>query len=95
LSDIISNKINELSNAISNSDLWDNISLRKTIFTEACPKQLLTLIGLDKVLERIPEAYGRAMFGCFLASKYVYTCGLSSTPEFAFFDFLQTYIKKK
>jgi len=66
----------------------------KTILSEACPKQLLNLIGLDKILERIPDSYGRALFGCFLASRYVYTCGLSSTPEFAFFDFLQTYIKK-
>jgi len=93
LSDIISNKINDLSLAISSSDLWTNSHLRRVILSEACPKQLLKLVSLDTVLQRIPEAYGRAMFGCFLASRYVYTCGLSSTPEFAFFDFLQHYMK--
>jgi len=95
LSDIVSNKINQLSGALSTSDLWDNIQLRHTVLSEACPKQLLNLLGLETIVARIPESYGRAMFGCYLASRYVYTCGLSSTPEFAFFDFLSTYLKKK
>jgi len=94
LSDVVSNKINDLSSAISTSDLWENTHLRNIVLSEACPKQLLSLLGLGTIVPRIPEAYGRAMFGCYLASRYVYNCGLSATPEFAFFDFLQTYLKK-
>ena len=67
LSDIVSNKINHLSSAISTSDLWNNSQLRKIILSEACPKQLLNLLGLETILSRIPESYGRAMFGCYLA----------------------------
>jgi len=93
LSDIISNKINELSTSISESDLWNNDSLKKKILSEAFPKELQKLVGLDTILTRVPENYLRAMFGTYLASNYVYQLGLSSTPEFSFFNFISSYIK--
>eukprot|EP01116_Phalansterium_solitarium_P022848 TRINITY_DN770_c0_g1_i1.p1 TRINITY_DN770_c0_g1~~TRINITY_DN770_c0_g1_i1.p1 ORF type:complete len:1067 (-),score=487.40 TRINITY_DN770_c0_g1_i1:382-3582(-) len=91
LSDQISNKINELSKAIETSDLWLNTELRRKVLAETCPRSLTNLLGLDKVLERVPENYLRAMFGCFLASRYVYKCGLAQIPEFAFYKFMGTY----
>eukprot|EP01119_Soliformovum_irregulare_P017228 TRINITY_DN507_c0_g1_i1.p1 TRINITY_DN507_c0_g1~~TRINITY_DN507_c0_g1_i1.p1 ORF type:complete len:1023 (-),score=385.85 TRINITY_DN507_c0_g1_i1:36-3032(-) len=94
LSDIISNKINSLSTSISNSDLWDNVELRKTVLTKSIPKTLTELLGMEILVSRIPEIYARAMFGCYLASRYVYTCGLTETPEFSFFNFLQVFMKQ-
>jgi len=93
LSDVISNKINELRTSLSNSDLWDNMQLRQTVLSSACPKKLLELVGMQKIMERIPENYARAMFGTYLASRYVYSCGLSMTPEFTFFNFINQYLR--
>ncbi|KYQ88330.1 NAD+ dependent glutamate dehydrogenase [Tieghemostelium lacteum] len=88
LSDLISNKINSLNDSIQTSSLWDNIELRKKILSSACPKNLLNLLGIDKIMERVPVPYLKAIFGSYLASRFVYECGLSS-PEFAFFTFIQ------
>jgi len=93
LSDIISNKINDLSSAISEAELWNNITLRKKVLSEACPKNLLKLVGLPAFMERVPENYLRAVFGTFLASRYVYGVGISLTPEFSFFNFIHEYLK--
>ncbi|EGG19619.1 NAD+ dependent glutamate dehydrogenase [Cavenderia fasciculata] len=88
LSDLISNKINHLNDAIQDSPLWDNQSLKKRIISEACPKVLLNLLGVDKIIERVPVPYVKAIFGSYLASRFVYECGLSNS-EFAFYTFIQ------
>jgi glutamate dehydrogenase len=93
LSDQLSNKINELSHAISNSNLWDNIQLRKKVFEAAVPQNLMKLLGFETMMQRVPLAYAKAMFGTYLASRYVYQCGLNSNPEFAFYNFLSEKTK--
>jgi len=93
LSDIISNKINGLSASISESDLWNNESLKRKVLEAAFPKKLQNLVGLDNMIKRVPENYLRALFGTFLGSHYVYSIGLSLTPEFSFFNFIHNYIK--
>lgn len=92
LSDQVSNKINELSLAIEKSDLWNNVELRRKVLVAACPKTLLDKFGLDSILSHVPENYARAMFGCYIASRYVYKCGLSTIPEFAFYNFMSDYV---
>lgn len=91
LSDELSKKINDLNDQIQISPLWDNEKLRTKILSEACPKTLLDRVGLEKIIQRVPETYMRAIFGSSLASKFVYECGIHS-PEFAFFTFVQKYI---
>ncbi|EGC37734.1 NAD+ dependent glutamate dehydrogenase [Dictyostelium purpureum] len=87
LTDLISNKINSLNDSIQTSPLWDNIELRRKIVSAACPKVLLNLLGVDKIMERVPVPYVKAIFGAYLASRFVYQYGLSS-PEFAFYSFI-------
>ncbi|EFA75301.1 NAD+ dependent glutamate dehydrogenase [Heterostelium album PN500] len=87
LSDLISDKINSLNDSIQDSPLWDNQDLKKKIISAACPPELLKLLGVDKIVERVPVPYVKAIFGSYLASRFVYECGLSS-PEFAFFTFI-------
>lgn len=91
LTEQLSQKINDLNDQIQASPLWDDMKLRKKVLSQACPKNLLALVGIDKLMERVPETYTRAIFGAYLASRFVYECGLSS-PEFAFFTFIQKYI---
>ena len=54
--------------------------------------KLQELVGLDTLLERLPEAYQQAVFGYYIASRYVYQYGMSG-EEFAFFEYM-TKIKE-
>ena len=56
LSDTVSNRINELSASLYESDLWNNLQLRKNVLEEAIPLTLQKLLGLDVIVQRIPEA---------------------------------------
>jgi glutamate dehydrogenase len=89
LSDLISTKITELSARIEDNDaLWANEALRSTVLSGAVPTTLAKLVGsADKVLKRLPDNYKRALFGSRLASRFIYSSGLS-TPEFAFFEYV-------
>jgi glutamate dehydrogenase len=90
LSDELSKKINDLNDHIQTSPLWDNVKLRNKILSDACPKTLLDFVGMEKILQRVPETYLRAIFGSSLASRFVYECGIRP-QEFAFFTFVQKY----
>jgi hypothetical protein len=43
--------------------------------------------------QRVPEVYTKAIFSAYLASRYVYKHGIAAN-EFAFFEFMQPYLKK-
>jgi len=88
LSDQLSLAITKLDEGLQNfKELWDNKTLRLQVFKEALPKTLQQKIGLDKILQRVPDNYLKAIFGSYLASRFVYEYG--ATPsQFAFFDFM-------
>ncbi|PLB35532.1 glutamate dehydrogenase (NAD(+)) [Aspergillus candidus] len=87
LSDKLSVAITKLDEELQNTELWDNVELRRSTLGSALPKLLLDKIGLDVILERVPENYLRAIFGSYLASRFVYEYG-SSPSQFSFFDFM-------
>jgi glutamate dehydrogenase len=91
LTDQVSDKINSLNDFIQKSSLWENKALRLAVLHHAIPNTLQELIGLEKVLERIPESYAQAIFGAYMASRYVYKFGLAAN-EMQFFEFLQPYL---
>jgi glutamate dehydrogenase len=72
LTDAVSEKINNLNRFVTASTLWDNKPLRDIVLVDAIPKKLLALKSLDDVLKRVPEAYTKAIFASYLASRYVY-----------------------
>jgi len=85
LSDTLSVAITKLDEELQNTELWHNEPLKRSVLRDALPKLLLDKIGLDSIMERVPENYLRAIFGSYLASRFVYEFG--STPsQFAFFD---------
>ena len=92
LSDELSLEIIKLDEELQKTALWDNISLRKTIMNEALPQTLLKQIGLDLILERVPVAYLKAIFGSYLASRFIYLNGIGAS-QFAFFDFMNQKLK--
>ncbi|KAI8138244.1 Glutamate/Leucine/Phenylalanine/Valine dehydrogenase-domain-containing protein [Fennellomyces sp. T-0311] len=88
LSDDLSTAIVQLQEQLQNTTLWDNPDLRRAVLERAFPKLLLDKLGLETLMERVPESYVRAIFGAYLASQFVYQHG--ATPDhFAFFEFMR------
>ncbi|KAK9447581.1 Glutamate/Leucine/Phenylalanine/Valine dehydrogenase-domain-containing protein [Limtongia smithiae] len=89
LSDDLSNKITDLQEELQKSSLWDDAAFRDGVLREALPELLLKTIGLEKILERVPVAYLQAIFGSYLAGRFVYEKGVNP-GQFAFFEFMVT-----
>lgn len=87
LSDLLSEKINSLSSKIAQSSLWDNVPLRQRVIAQHVPKPLVDLVGIDRIVERVPVAYLQAIFGSTLAAQFIYTRGLDA-GEFGFYEFM-------
>lgn len=91
----------ELSIAISKLDdelqcsgtLWSNELLRRVVLEQALPDMLIKQIGMDVLLQRIPEAYLRAVFASYIASRFIYKCGVQPS-QFAFFEFMSQYFEQ-
>lgn len=88
LTDEVSAKINQVTDAVRGSDLWNEPALRNKVITMACPPVLLERIGLERILERVPQSYLRAMFASTVASRFVYEYGLHAN-EIDFLNFVR------
>ena len=91
VTDEVSAKINHLNDEIRGSALWDNTALRHKVLDAAIPQTLIELLPLEKLLQRVPENYLRAMFSSYLASHYVYQEGLAAS-EVQFIEFLAPFL---
>lgn len=87
ISDKLSGAITQLDEELQHSELWDNEAIRRGVLANALPKLLQREIGLDKMIQRVPDSYLRAIFGSYLASRFIYRFG-SSPSQFAFYDFM-------
>lgn len=85
LSDKLSVAITDLDEKLQHSDLWANEKIRYAVLQDALPNLLLKKIGLETIISRVPDSYLRAIFGSYLASRFVYEFG-SQPSQFAFFD---------
>ena len=81
LSDELSRNINKLSTLLDKSELFENVELRKKVLLSYIPKSLSSEIGIDKLMQRIPLNYQKAIFCKELARQFVYTKGVDATPE--------------
>ncbi|KAF2773618.1 NAD-dependent glutamate dehydrogenase [Teratosphaeria nubilosa] len=93
LSDRLSLAITRMDEELQGTELWNNVELRRSVLSDALPKLLLNEIGLDKIMQRVPENYLRAIFGSFLASRFIYTMGISASPV-SFFAFMNSRMAK-
>jgi glutamate dehydrogenase len=90
LSDELSFAIVRLNEELRSTTLWDNVPLRRVVLEEAFPPVLLQKVGLDNLLKRVPESYVKAIFGSYLASRFVYKYG-TEPSQFAFFEFMNRF----
>lgn len=72
LTDLVSYAIVKLNEELQHNALWDNVALRDVVLADAFPKLLLEKLGIQKLMARVPEPYTRAIFGSYLASRFVY-----------------------
>jgi len=90
LTDVISEKINRIKDAVAASDLFANKALVKKVIAKGIPPTLVEKVGVDKILKRIPETYLKALFASRLAGAYVYKYGLDAN-EINFYEFLKEF----
>ncbi|TLD05031.1 uncharacterized protein PgNI_09472 [Pyricularia grisea] len=87
LSDKLSVAITTLDAELQHSELWENEKIRVSVLKDALPNLLLEKIGLENIIARVPDNYLRAIFGSYLASRFVYTYGTTSN-SFSFYNFM-------
>lgn len=93
LSDELSFAIVRLNEELRSTSLWDNVPLRREVLKDAFPPILLQKVGMDNLMKRVPESYVKAIFGSYLASRFVYKYGIEPS-QFAFFEFMAPYFSK-
>jgi len=90
LTDMISDKINQVTDAVYASRLFDNRTLFKKVVECCCPSSLISQVGFKTILKRVPASYLKAVFASHLASTYVYEYGLSAN-EIDFHSFVLSF----
>ena len=91
LTNMVSRKINDMTDAIFSSDLLANTKLKQKIVKEYTPKSLLDLVGIENILKRVPENYLNAIVSTKLATSFVYAYGLDSN-EIDFHIYLRNFV---
>jgi Glutamate/Leucine/Phenylalanine/Valine dehydrogenase len=101
ISDELSSTLNNLQAELERSDLYDDVPSRLGVMRRAIPKSLVDKIGLETLMERLPEPYQRALFSSWVASHFVssfcfflpfdrpwgcYTTQCAHTSEFSLAD---------
>lgn len=92
LSNQVSQKINDITDAVFGSDLPAMPKLREKVVADYTPEPLLELVGLEHILSRVPDNYLRAIVATRLATGFVYTYGLGSN-EIDFYSYLQSFLR--
>ena len=92
LSDTISEKINQIKDALNGSNLIEDKDLLKKTLECCIPPVLMKKVGVAKIIQRVPASYLRALFASRLAGRYVYEFGLNAN-EIHFYNFLQEFKK--
>ena len=73
------------------SELFEDKALIRKVIEVGCPPVLCGLLGIGRLIQRMPETYLRALFASRLAARYVYEHGLDAN-EIDFFNFLQRFM---
>jgi len=79
--------MNDLNDTVGSTDLYDNIALRKKVLSSHIPKCLIDKVGLDTIIERVPENYLRAIFSMNIAAQFIYQYGDVDSPYY-FYKFM-------
>jgi len=90
----LSVKINEMNDSLKDH-LRDHMApvekerLIRNVISRAVPPLLLEKLGVDGILRNVPANYVHALVGAWVASRFVYKCGIDASYEVSFFFFLR------
>jgi len=87
LTNMISKRINDITDSVYNSDLVKDEKFRETIIKKYTPKPLLDIVGIKNILKRVPENYLNAITATKVAIDFVYGYGLEA-DEIDFYKYL-------
>lgn len=79
ISDELSSTLNDLQAELEASDLFNDLPSRKGVIQKAIPRTLVDQVGLDTLLDRLPESYQRALFSSWVASHFIYKYGVNGS----------------
>jgi len=79
ISDELSLTLYNLQAELEGSDLYDDVPSRHGVMSRAIPKTLVDQVGLDTLLKRLPEAYQKALFSSWVASRFIYKYGVNAS----------------
>jgi len=94
----LSGKINQVQDSIEANftDVMteeERSQLERTVLAKAVPPSILKRIGVDGVIRRVPPNYVGAIVGAWVASRFVYRHGLTSS-EVSFFCFMRSLLSE-
>jgi glutamate dehydrogenase len=81
LSEAVSRRINEITDSIERSTLFAHDAVRRNSLRMHVPPSLVEKVGLEALMERLPESYQRAILARSVASSFVYSYGLEAGFE--------------
>ncbi len=87
LTNEVSNAINSIADQVRATHLPQNATLRRNLIERMVPATLLQKIGLETLLQRVPESYLNAMIATYVATTFVYENGLD-TEQIEFYEHL-------
>jgi len=90
LTDELSDKINQVTDSIFKSNLWNDRTLVRSVVEQHCPKTLIEKIGIDEIFKRVPENYLQSILSSWLASHFIYEYGLHA-DEIDFHTYLRQF----
>jgi glutamate dehydrogenase len=87
LTNRISERINATADAVAASELVRDAKLRRKVLSQCTPAALLELVGIENILKRVPENYLDALVATTIATRFIYSRGLSAN-EVDFYSFI-------
>ncbi|KAF5382512.1 hypothetical protein D9615_003066 [Tricholomella constricta] len=79
ISDELSSRLDNLQAELEASDLFDDMPSRRGVMARAIPETLVKKVGLDALLQRLPEPYQRALFSSYVGSRFIYKYGVNAS----------------
>ncbi len=75
ISNDLSRTLNDLSEELEKTDLYSQKELRNAVMTHVFPQTLVKKVGLETLMQRVPEAYARSAFAAYVAASFIYQNG--------------------
>ena len=90
LTDQLSNRINTVSDSIRDSDLWKDPRVFKSVINNHCPQSLVDMVGIEEIIQRVPQNYLKAIVSAWLASHFIYEFGFIA-DEIDFYSYIRRF----